>query len=295
LAVLLAMQFYSPQSAWVNRGVGGDLEGSGFSGALGYFRPSGTFSFTNGVTLFYSLAACFVVYFWISTFSINKILLLSATAALIMAIPFSISRALLFQVLVIMVFALLAISRNPKYLGRLAIALIGISIIFVILSQASFMEASIAAFTHRFEVANESEGGYEGVLLDRYLGGMIEALNNSSELPFFGFGIGMGTNAGSFLMTGESRFLMGEGEWGRVIGEMGFLLGMIIIMVRLGFCTEITIASFKKLTQGELLPWLLLGIALTTIPQAQWAQPTTLGFSTIFGGLIIASLKTKTS
>src|SRR5690606_29107199 len=54
MAILIAMQFYSPQSAWVNRGVGGDLEGAGFGGAMGFFRPPATFSFTNGTSLFFS-------------------------------------------------------------------------------------------------------------------------------------------------------------------------------------------------------------------------------------------------
>ncbi len=34
MAILITLQFYSPQSAWVNRGVGGDLEGAGFTVAL---------------------------------------------------------------------------------------------------------------------------------------------------------------------------------------------------------------------------------------------------------------------
>ena len=50
MTLLIALQFYSPQSAWVNRGIGGDISGGGFSGALGFFRPPGTFSFTNGTT-----------------------------------------------------------------------------------------------------------------------------------------------------------------------------------------------------------------------------------------------------
>src|SRR5690606_35555803 len=31
MVILIGLQFYSPQSAWVNRGVGGDMEGTGFS------------------------------------------------------------------------------------------------------------------------------------------------------------------------------------------------------------------------------------------------------------------------
>ena len=37
MTILIIIQFYFPQSAWVNRGIGGDMEGAGFGGALGYF------------------------------------------------------------------------------------------------------------------------------------------------------------------------------------------------------------------------------------------------------------------
>ena len=49
MLLLIVWQFYSPQTAWVNRGVGGDESGAGFQGALGFYRPPGTFSFTNGL------------------------------------------------------------------------------------------------------------------------------------------------------------------------------------------------------------------------------------------------------
>src|SRR5580692_7545980 len=56
---LLVAQFYSPQDAWVNRGVGGSLEGAGFDGALDRYRPPGTFSFISGPAQLYPLfTAC---------------------------------------------------------------------------------------------------------------------------------------------------------------------------------------------------------------------------------------------
>jgi hypothetical protein len=43
---LMVAQFRSPQSAWVNCGIGGSLEGAGFSaGIADRFRPPGTFNF----------------------------------------------------------------------------------------------------------------------------------------------------------------------------------------------------------------------------------------------------------
>jgi hypothetical protein len=294
MTVLIAMQFYSPQSAWVNRGVGGDTAGAGFTGSMGFFRPPGTFSFTNGTTLFYGFVSCFILYFWIQPkTTLNKLILLSATACLIAAIPLSISRSLFFQVGICAIFALLAVLKNPKYLGRVLFASFGAIILIIILSQVSFFKTSIEAFTDRFETANEIEGGVQSVLADRYLGGLIGALTESGTQPLFGHGIGMGTNVGSNLLTGGSAFLISEGEWGRLIGEMGPYLGILAIFIRLGFSFEITKASFRKLGLNDFLPWMLLSFGLLTVPQAQWAQPTSLGFSTMIGGLMIAALNKK--
>lgn len=293
MTVLIAMQFYSPQSAWVNRGVGGDAAGAGFTGAMGYFRPPGTFSFTTGTTLFFGFFSCFLLYFWIQPNIMNKFVLIISTACLIAAIPLSISRSLFFQVVIAAAFAVIAVIRKPKYLGRVLIAVFGIIILMMVLSKASFFQQSIEAFTDRFETANDAEGGLKGVLGDRYLGGMLGALSSSGENPFFGFGIGMGTNVGSMLLTGGTTFLISEGEWGRLIGEMGPLLGILIIILRLNFSYKVAIASYKRLKESDTLPWMLLSFALLTVPQAAWAQPTSLGFSTIIGGLMVASFKLK--
>ena len=40
----------------------------------------------------------------------------------------------------------------------------------------------------------------------------------------------MGTNAGSQLLTGEIKFIFGENEWGRILGERGSILGFTLIL-----------------------------------------------------------------
>ena len=293
MALLIGLQFYSPQSAWVNRGVGGDEAGAGFSGALGYFRPSGTFSFTNGNTHFFSLVSPFVIYFWLNSKLINRTILVCATMALIASIPLSISRSLFFSIIINLLFAMIGASANSKLVGRAIAAASLIAISIAILSQLSFFRTATEAFTTRFTVANEVEGGIEGVVGDRYFGGLLGALKTSTIQPFFGLGIGLGTNVGSKLTTGQTTFLISEGEWGRLIGEMGPILGLTVIFIRLAFTWQLCIASFHSMRNGKLLPWLLVSYGLLIIPQGQWAQPTSLGFSTLLGGLIIASMKNK--
>lgn len=291
MSLLIMLQFFSPQTAWVNRGVGDDTEGAGFSGALGFFRPPATFSFITGTIAFYSLVACYVFYFLLNSKIINKVLLYSAIAGLLVAIPLSISRTLFFTVIVILFFTIVAVFRKSKYFGRVVAGSAGMLITLIILSNTSTFQTATDAFTSRFKIANKTEGGLQNVLADRYLGGMIGALEKSSEQSFFGYGIGMGTNVGSMLLIGKTKFLISEEEWGRIIGELGPIMGLAIIFFRLKLCAVIGLAAYRKMKKDNLLPWILLSFVLLNIPQGQWAQPTILGFSVLGGGLAIASLR----
>jgi hypothetical protein len=291
MTVLIATQFYSPQSAWVNVGVGGDTQGGGFSGANGFFRPPGTFSFTNGNTAFFSFVAPFVLYFWLDRKAVNNLVLIAATMALLFAVPLSISRSLFFQVGLSFIFLIIASLRKPENLFRLAIAIVGGALVLLLLGQSASFGTATEAFTARFEGANETEGGLKGVLLDRFLGGLISSLTGASALPFFGYGLGMGTNVGSMLLSGGRGFLIAEGEWGRAIGELGPLLGIGLIFIRLGLTVKIALACYQKLTEGDLLPWMLLSFGLLTLAQGGWAQPSALGFFTLIGGLMLASIR----
>src|SRR5207245_1971253 len=105
---------------------------------------------------------------------------------------------------------------------------VGTGLLFL-LNNVDFFRTGIEVFIDRFESANEAEGGASGVFVDRFLGGMIGAVTNLNDLPFWGHGVGMGTNVGAKLLTGQTDFLISEQEWGRLIGEMGILLGLAAI------------------------------------------------------------------
>jgi hypothetical protein len=290
MLLLIAVQFYSPQTSFINRGVGGDLSGGGFSGALGYFRPPGTFSFTSGNTQFWSVVGLFVIYFWLNPSGVNRILLIAASICLIASVPLSISRTLIFQIVIIVFFAFISVSKNPRYIGRMLLAVIGIIIAIMLLNKLDFFQKSTEALVSRYTDASATEGGLEGTLGNRFLGGLLGAIQQTNQ-PFFGYGIGMGTNVGAKLLTGDVEFLIAEEEWGRLIGEMGTVMGIIVITIRLSFCIKAAWLSFRRLTVNDILPWIILSMAFVFIAQSQWAQPTTLGFSTLIGGLLISSLK----
>jgi hypothetical protein len=292
MTVLIALQFYSPQTAWINRGIGDESTGGGFSGALGFFRPPATFSFISGTTLFFSLAGAYILYFWFNTTLIKKWLLIAATVSWVASIPLCISRTLFFQTAISVLFVFFAVSLKPKYAWRTVLIFVGIAIALVVLANTPTFQTFTAAFAERFSSANESEGGLHGVLVDRFLGGMIGALEDTYNQPFFGLGIGYGTNVGSQILTGETKFLISEEEWARIIGELGPLLGLTVILIRVGLTVSMARLSYTQmLRKGDILPWMLLSAGFLNVAQGQWSPPTILGFSVLVGGLIFACFK----
>jgi len=290
MAILIGVQFFSPQTAWINRGIG-DSIGGGFSGAMGYLRPPGTFSFTSGISSFFSLVAIFVFYFWIDTSKINRIILFIATIALLSAVPFSISRSLFFQIIISFAFTFFGINVLKNSNNKGITIILGFSVIALLLSLFDLFSIGVEAFSTRLERANTAEGGIESVFLDRYLGGLINALSSSTNQPFLGYGLGYGTNVGSNILTSKRSFLISEGEWGRLIGELGPVLGLGMIFIRVMMTFKLSSWSWNYLQRNDILPWIILSFTLFVLPQGGWSQPTSQGFCVLVSGLLIASFK----
>lgn len=291
--LLVALQFYSPQSAWVNRGVGGDMGGAGFSGALGYSRPPGLFSFTNGNSSMYGLATVFLFYFWRHRPQMSRFMLLAATAGVLIVIPLSISRTYLFQFSIAAVFFAVASSTDAASLFRALGLLLSAPVLLLILSQFGFVSTGLDALLQRFSDASVAEGGFEGTFFDRFLGGFINPFlaKDLEGIPLWGLGLGMGTNVGSSLLTGKVSYLIAEGEWGRVVGESGPVIGAINLAVRLQLAVVLLFASFRKLFgSGNALAWMLISFSFLGIFNALSGQPTALGFAVLSAGLTIAAL-----
>ena len=300
ITILIFFQFHSPQSAWVNMGVGGEGS-SGFAGALGYFRPSGTFSFTSGYVLYQGVVGTMLLYYTIMNrtlpkqFQLPDWLLMVLLACYLISIPTSISRTHFFQTCVYIAFLAIAMMRKAALTNQMIKFTFITIAALVLLSALNIGTESIEAFTARFEVANKIEGGTKGVLGNRYLGGYLGTLFDMDG-PIFGYGLGLGTNVGAKIMGGNmySFGFNAENEWGRVIGECGFLLGIFILAVRVIFSFKLMKAAFRCVTHRfDLLPWMLTAGMLLTVPQGQWAVPANLGFCIFFGGFTLAAVRTS--
>jgi len=290
VTLIVYLQFISPQEAFINIGIGG--EGSaGFAGYRGYFRPSGTFSFTTGLSSYYSLVSVFVYYFWLSKESCSKILLISSSTALLIALPLTVSRTAVGGVVLVGLFAIIGSSTSFKSIFRLLFLVLIIVSLFIILQKTtSVFNLGTEVFMSRVDEANEVEKGQNSSFFMRALSGFTDPIMTVLHSPILVGNLGMGTNAGAQLMVGERQFLVAEGELNRIAGEQGLILGGGLIALRLILAISLFYKSIKLSNSHKLLPLTFCGTALFLITQGQWAQPSILGYSVMVAGLLLASI-----
>ena len=65
-----------------------------------------------------------------------------------------------------------------------------------------------------------------------FLGVFISELSSSGNQPFFGNGVGMGTNVRATFLTENKAFFICRRKWGRLIGELGPLMGLTVVLIR---------------------------------------------------------------
>ncbi|MBZ4033601.1 hypothetical protein K6T82_02415 [Flavobacterium sp. 17A] len=290
MTLIVYLQFISPQTAFINRGLGG--EGSaGFSGAMGYFRPPGTFSFITGLASFYIMVSVYVFYFWLSKERVSKVLLYASTLALIFSLPLTVSRTAVGGVALVGVFAFIGSATSFKKLMKVAFTIVILFLLFFILQNTTtIFNLGTEVFMSRVDTASGQSGGFEESFFSRVVGDFVRPIVNLLKMPFFVGKLGMGTNAGAQMLSGSNSFLIAEDELGRVGGEQGLILGGGLIFLRLVLAISLFIKSIRLTQEDKLLPMTFCGTALYLIVLGQWAQPSMLGCAVLTVGLLVASL-----
>ena len=290
MTLIVYLQFISPQSAFINIGLGG--EGSaGFSGAMGYFRPSGTFSFITGLASFYMMSSVFIFYFWLSKEPVSKILLIGSTLALIFALPLTVSRTAVGGVVLVGIFAFIGSAASFKQLLKIIFTVFILFLLFTILQKTTTVfNLGTEVFMSRVDTASGQSGGFQESFFSRIFGDFIRPITDLLKSSLFIGNLGMGTNAGAQILSGSNKFLLAEDELGRIGAEQGLLLGGGIIILRLGLALNLFLKSIRLPEEEKLLPMIFCGTALFSLTQGQWAQPSMLGYSVMVTGLLLASI-----
>lgn len=293
MTLILVAQYGSGQGSWINQAPGGGA-GRNLAGALGKFRPSGTFSYITGVVQFYTLAAAFLfsAFFERKYFPMWMIFFISG--CFLIAVPISISRTLFLNVIILTSAALYGLQKTGNSSkGIIRFGSIGL-IVFVVASQFEIFQSGIETFTARWESSTtDVQGGMQTAIIGRFFESFTKPFSMIWWVNLFGDGIGLGTNAGAGILTGNRAFLMGEGEWERLVFEMGPILGFATIGFRTIFSFKLAFMGHRSLKSKNLLPWLIISSTFLLIVNGQWGQPTTLGFTVFGAGLCLAAMRTK--
>ena len=286
ILLLMWWQFSSPSGAWVNAGASG-ARGAQLRGAMGRIRPPGPFSFVSGVVAYFALVGSFLAYGWLRRGAYGRGLIWLATLATALAIPISISRSLLFALLVVGAFGAAVVARDlrrvPAYIGPL----IAVAAVFALISDSVIGEAYR---TRWVESGGATQSGFSTNVLGRMAGEFTEPFEVAVTAPMLGHGIGMGTVAGARLMTGQYTFLLAESELTRIVLELGPILGFAFIAWRLWLALLLVLRSWHWVrTSGDSLAWLLTGATFLAVLDGQWGPSTSLGFAVFGAGRALAA------
>ncbi len=283
MTILVAVQFASPKLSWINAAAGGELGGQMVS--IGQrIRPSGLFSFVTGMVSYLTLGAALLLGGFIDR-DMPKWLRLFGIPCLTISLAISGSRSAMANVVIVVVAVLVICLRR---ISRIRLVLLPAALTFV----GFFVLAQHPLFREGMEV-NEARlrtgGGVEQGIIARYFGDLAESMYTAANVPVLGYGLGVGTNVGSALLTGSRSFLLGEGEWSRVVGESGPIVGYTYIFLRLTICVYLIIEGWKALGKGHGTPILLVSASLVDMVSGQFGQSSMLGFAVFTAGLALAS------
>ncbi len=284
MAMLVLLQFASSPGSRLNAGAGGD---SGMlESAYGHIRPSGTFSFTNGLSGFTLLVAAFFLHHLLEKRVYPRLIWLAAAPSLVVLVALSGSRAAVGQAALMLATVLLICVLQGRYWKSSFKLMALAALAMVVLGSFAVFQQGLDVFTYRFV----KSGGVQSGFIDRFFNAFAVPFTIASDTPAGGGGLGMGTNVAAGLLQGKRTFLFAEGELARVIMESGPYVGGMFLFLRLTLTLYLGLVAVRSLRQrANTLPALLFSACFLDLLQGQFAQPTALGFATIGAGLSLAS------
>lgn len=289
MTLLIIAQFYMPQTHFINRQPGGDV-GVGFMGALGRFRPPGVFSFVISLAAFYTLALAFLVHEFIQPKLLSPLFRYIIGGCILIAIPFSLSRSLALSCALVMIISSIALCYQ-KFSVKKLYTIIGAGIVLsLIITLIPFSDDGIETFKARWHSATGiGYKGFEKNIIIRYLDDFRQPWYMLQYVPIVGLGIGLGTNVGAKIISGQVGFYLSESEWCRIIFESGPILGVLFILYRVGLFISIGTTVFRACSKQNALPIILFSAIGLLLLSGVWGPPTQLGFSVFASGLALAA------
>ena len=290
LTALEIAQYMAPPVSFLNVGAYRGSEQLNY--ALGHVRASATFSYVVGPMSYIPMAAAFILYGLANPRFVKKSALWAASGALVLSIPVTGSRTLVFLLTAIVacvgVAAFFGVSQFVKSLQIIAVLVV----VSAMVSRLPIFSGASDTLSTRFSQASASEGTVEDSIFLRVLHPVTGTIEESiSRSNWLGVGLGHGANAVSALLTGTPGFTVGEEEFPRVINEFGLPAGIAFMLFR-GFLALMIISkALARVRDHQPLPWLLAPLMFWTLVFGVLEQPTEQGFMVISVAFSLAALR----
>jgi hypothetical protein len=294
--ILEVFQYRASPDSWLNAGAASGISGKG--GQIIYVgdhvRAAGTFSYVAGPMFFLPLAAAFIFYGFVNEeFSKNrKWLLWLSAAAIVLAIPVTGSRTMIFMLAATLLCVGVSSMLGVAQFSRTLKIILPLILVAVLVSFLPVFSESSKTLNDRFEGANGAEGSSEGSIISRTLSPVVDALSNvTEESGWSGQGIGIGANAIAMLILGKMYFMAPEYEFPRVLFEMGPLVGSAYMLFCYVLALALLVKGLQRARELDPLVWLMVPVTFSCLTQGVLEQPTEQGFLVLSIGLSLAALK----
>ena len=309
-APVVALQFILPSGSIINAGSAANRvdQFRDLASALGHIRPAGFFTSSLGLQMFLATLAVAVLYGWINSAKnivAGKRTLVLASVALLSMLAFSGSRGAMLQVALVFVATFIAgiISHRKQLAFRAGVWPTFTIFVFVVLWPVVSPTSFDTFFTRWNEASATSP--FVGGIFGRALYPLY-AWIYYLHTPFFGYLLGLGTNAASRIswvhMPEAAYAWTGYGIWARESGfavhlvELGLVLGFGYIFFRIWFTLWLLIKVWKSTrSYHDPLALMLFSFSgeLTLMGQIT-VQGTVNGYTWIFLGVTLAATKFAT-
>ena len=259
---------------------------------MGKIRPPGFFAFITGAAQFLACATAFLIYGFWKKKTYPQTLLFAAGLSIAISAVVSTSRLALGGIGTIFVMIGVILLYDRRGINNAVGILIPIGLILVVATNLDVFHEGREVFDARFEEAGEKGIGVIGTASNwttRAFGDFYGGYLAIERAPFLGAGLGVGTNVGARVLSGQYGFLLAEGEWARVILELGPLFGIAYLSIRVIICVMVFRGTAAAARAGNSLPMLLFGSCALLLLTGQFSQSTTLGIAVFCSGLCLAA------
>ena len=286
LAALMVVQFEVGPDHWLNAAT---IKGGAQIGSVsGRIRPPAIFSFISGPIHYFTLCAAFIVAGFLRKESFPRWLVSVGLVSTLAAMSVSASRSLVVGVIIVAVVGGLASLLTGKNIG----GAIGFGIVLLaagaFLSKFAILREGRAAFDERWTYKEDSGGSGGRLLADRYGHGFTSAFDWAGRVPLFGLGVGSTSN---LAVATKGSLVDVEGEWERVVYEIGPLTGFLYLAFRAALSLRLIVAGLMALRAGNYLCLLFASACAAEILSGNVRQVTTYGYTCVCCGLCLAAFR----